>query len=205
MKIAEPACTRIVPNSGEMTGASGRYSKRISELAGCYADKDAFQVLAARRGDEIAYVVDQFVPKAAEGDLIFGTSTLEPGDVAGEFFMTRGHLHKKADRSEIYQCIAGHGVMLMETLEGRIAAIELTPGHVVYVPPFWIHRSVNVGTEKLVTMFCYPADAGQDYEIIAAAGGMAALVVSDGKGGWRRAPNPRYVGRLGHPKSASLA
>ncbi|MBI4923273.1 MAG: glucose-6-phosphate isomerase [Devosia nanyangense] len=204
MKIVEPTSTQIVLPSGELMGASGRYSKRVSELAGCYADHGAFQALVALRGDEIAYVVDQFAPKTTEGDLIFGTSTLEPGDVAGEFFMTRGHLHKKADRSEIYQCIAGRGVMLMETLEGRVAAIELVPGHIVYVPPYWIHRSVNVGPEKLVTLFCYPADAGQDYEIIAAAGGMASLIVSDGRGGWRQAPNLRYVGRADRTKPGSV-
>jgi glucose-6-phosphate isomerase len=69
--------------------------------------------------------------------------------------------------------------------------MEMTAGAVVYVPPYWIHRSVNTGTEPLVTFFCYPADAGQDYDIIARAGGMATLIVADGDG-WREAPNPRY-------------
>jgi glucose-6-phosphate isomerase len=70
----------------------------------------------------------------------------------------------------------------------------LRPGTVVYVPPYWIHRSVNTGTSPLVTFFCYPADAGQDYEIIARAGGMKTLIVADGEG-WREVPNPRYRGR----------
>lgn len=195
MQIVEPVATRIEPNSGKLLGANGHYIKHIAELAGCYADEAAFERLKIERGDEIAYAVDQFASGTAAHDLIYGTSTLEPGNVAGEFFMTRGHLHQKADRPEIYQCIAGRGVMLMETLDGRVSALELSPNVVVYVPPFWIHRSINVGSERFVTLFSYPADAGQDYEIIKTAGGMAALVVSDGNGGWKTVPNPRYSPR----------
>ena len=195
MQIVEPVATRIEPDTGKLLGANGHYTKYIAELAGCYADEAAFERVKAQRGHEIAYSVDQFASGTASHDLIYGTSTLEPGDVAGEFFMTRGHLHRKADRPEIYHCISGRGVMLMETLDGRTSSIELSPSVVVYVPPFWIHRSVNVGSKRLVTLFSYPADAGQDYEIIKAAGGMSILVVSDGSGGWKTVPNPRYSRR----------
>ena len=51
-----------------------------------------------------------------------------------------------------------------------------------------------MGDEPFVTLFCYAADAGQDYGIIAEAGGMAQLVVSDGIGSWTTRPNPRHVG-----------
>lgn len=191
MQIIEPVATRIEPASGKLGGANGHYTKRIEELDGCYADVTAFADLKARRGADIAYSVDQYSSSTDGHDVIFGTSTLEPGRVGDEYFMTRGHLHKKADRPEIYHGIAGQGVMLMQALDGRIAALELLPGVVVYVPPYWIHRSVNVGPERLVTLFCYPADAGQNYDIIRAAGGMAELVVADGAG-WKTAPNPHY-------------
>jgi glucose-6-phosphate isomerase, archaeal len=45
-----------------------------------------------------------------------------------------------------------------------------------------------------VTMFCYAADAGQDYSLIERAGGMATLVVQDGDGGWTTRPNPDHTG-----------
>ena len=192
MQIVEPVAVRLEPQSGRLIGADGHYEKYIAELDGCYADVAAFERLKSRRGTEIAYAVDQHIPSNAGHDLIFGTSTLEPGTVAGEFFMTRGHLHVKADRPEIYQGVSGRGVMLMETVEGRTVALEITPGIVVYVPPHWIHRSVNVGPQRFVTLFCYPADAGQDYEIIRKAGGMAELVVSDNASGWKTVPNPHY-------------
>jgi len=63
------------------------------------------------------------------------------------------------------------------------------------VPPYWIHRSVNVGTDDLVMTFAYPADSGQDYAIIEEASGMRSRVVEDGAGGWKLAPNVGYRGR----------
>ena len=61
------------------------------------------------------------------------------------------------------------------------------------MPGHWVHRSVNVGTERLATLFCYAADAGQDYSIIERAGGMKSLVVADGDG-WAVQPNPDHTG-----------
>ena len=190
----------IVPQSGAFVGANSSYIKYLRELEGCYADADAFLALSRARGDEVAYHVEQFIPSSSEGAMIFGTSTLEPGSVGREFFMTRGHLHIKSDRPEMYQCVSGRGVMLMETLDGRCVALEMSPNVVVYVPPHWIHRSVNVGDDRLVMLFCYPADAGQDYEVIARAGGMADLVVTDEAGGWKTIPNPNYRTRIGQGK-----
>jgi len=57
------------------------------------------------------------------------------------------------------------------------------------VPPV----ALNTGTERLATLFCYAADAGQDYSIIERAGGMKSLVVVDGDG-WAIQPNPDHRG-----------
>ena len=52
-----------------------------------------------------------------------------------------------------------------------------------------------MGDDDLVMLFCYPADAGQDYGIIERAGGMRARIVDDGKGGWRQVDNPDWSPR----------
>lgn len=192
--FVSPSSCRI-DAGGAMSGATGAKRTRIRDLAGLFADEAAFAALSATNGDAIAYGVDEFRPgRVAPQELIFGTSTLEPGRVGHEFFMTRGHIHVKSDRPEIYYCQEGRGVMHMELPSGETKPMEMHPGIVIHVPPYWIHRSVNTGTTPLVTFFCYPADAGQDYEIIARAGGMKTLIVADGEG-WREAPNPRYRGR----------
>ena len=184
----------LVISPAEMAGRTGRYEKALSELEGLFADGEAYAARLAREGDRVIYHVDEFRPSDAAGDLITGISTLSPGRVGAEFHMTRGHIHARQDRAEIYHCLSGHGLMLMETLDGQTVVTELRPGVVAYVPPVHIHRSVNVGDTDLVTLFCYPADAGQDYGIIARSGGMRHRVVADGDG-WRLEENSGYVPR----------
>ena len=197
-----PASVLIDPRTGEMTGRTRRYEKRYSDLGGLFLDEAAFVATARERGDEIAYQVDEFRPSDRPGDLIFGTSTLYPGQIGDEFIFTRGHIHAVGDRPEIYLCQSGQGVMLMELADGSTRAEEMRPNSLVYVGPHWIHRSVNVGDTPLVTLFCYPADAGQDYDIIARAGGMRDLIVVDGAGGWKQVPNPNYRPRAAIPGAA---
>jgi glucose-6-phosphate isomerase, archaeal len=195
MNFQEPAQVFITPKDGATTGATRRYQKFIRDLEGLYLDAEAYRCLAAERGDELAYEVYEYRPNENSGDLIFGTSILKPGKVGSEYFLTRGHIHAKSNRPEIYYCQSGTGVMLLETPTGGNRAVPMTPQSIVYVPPHWIHRSVNTGNELLVTVFCYPADSGQDYEIIRKAGGMKTLIVEDGANGWKEIPNPRYVAR----------
>jgi glucose-6-phosphate isomerase len=193
--LVEPAACSIEPTSGAMTNATDRYRKRLRDLRGVFADAEAYQARVAADPDRVVYEVYDHRGEERAGDLIFGTSILHPGTVGSELHLTRGHLHAIADRSEIYSCLAGHGVMLMETLDGESRAVELRPGETVYVPGHWIHRSVNVGSETFVTQFCYPADAGQDYEVIQRAGGMRQLVVQAPEGGWTLEPNPAWSRR----------
>jgi glucose-6-phosphate isomerase len=180
---------------GVMTGATSGYEKRLGDMAGVYRDDDAYRRTLAERGaGAVVYRVEEHRNVGGEGALIIGTSTLYPGRYGDEFAVTRGHLHAKADRAELYYCLAGTGVMLLETLGGRSEALPLHPGEAVHVPGHWVHRSVNVGDTPFVTMFCYGADAGQDYELIRRAGGMATLVVADADGSWRARANPDHSG-----------
>jgi glucose-6-phosphate isomerase len=190
---------------GALTGGSSSYRRRLRDLGGVYTDEAAFEELRLHEADLIAYRVDESRADAHQGGLVIGTSTLAPGRVGHEYFMTRGHLHALADRAELYYCLSGLGLMLMETVDGRVRIVELTPGKAVHIPGNWIHRSVNVGTEEFSTLFCYPADAGQDYDIICRAGGMATLIVDDGNGGWTTAKNPRHRGYQSETTTTSIA
>lgn len=178
-----------------LPGRSGRYVKLVKDLAGVYRDAEAYAAWQEAEGENETYRVDEFRPSGETGDLIYGLSVLHPGVVGREYVVTRGHLHARADRAETYQCLAGHGLMLMEDLAGETTVIELEPGQVAYVPPFHLHRSVNVGDEDFVTLFTYPADSGQDYEIISRAHGMRHIAVATEDGGWTLEENPDYVAR----------
>ena len=69
--------------------------------------------------------------------------------------MTKGHFHSVLETAEVYYCMKGEGVMVMETLEGNWAVESLQPEKVLYVAPGWAHRSVNTSSdEDLVNTFC---------------------------------------------------
>ncbi|MFT7220208.1 MAG: glucose-6-phosphate isomerase [Candidatus Azotimanducaceae bacterium] len=189
--IPNPTSHRIDPSSGELAGATGQYSKKLSDLAGLYEDEAAFSRAAEQSGGAIVYKVSEVRPDAGHGDLIFGTTFMEPGRIGEEFFMTRGHIHATANRPETYYGESGEGLMLLESPEGETLVLEVLPRQMIYVPPFWIHRSVNTGAAPLVMSFCYPSDSGQDYSIIERSGGMASRIVADGSG-WKEAPNSSY-------------
>ncbi|HEX8508116.1 MAG TPA: glucose-6-phosphate isomerase family protein [Propionibacteriaceae bacterium] len=194
-----PVALSIVADLGRLVGSNGRYEKFLPDLAGCYRDAAAFEALLAVDDGQPAYWVESSHTEDGPGGLITGISVLEPGTVGSEYAMTRGHLHAIADRSELYVGLSGRGVMVLETVDGASEVVEVSPGQAVYVPGHWVHRSVNVGTERLTTLFCYAADAGQDYSIIERAGGMKSLVVVDGDG-YAVQSNPDHRGYQVHQR-----
>jgi glucose-6-phosphate isomerase len=203
MHLHEPILCPVSVSAGRLGQASGRYTKQLSDLNGLYADQTAFTA-ALGQGDTTVYEVTDYRPSANPGDLIFGVTRMEPGRIGDEFYLTRGHIHARADRPEIYYGEAGQGVMLLESPEGDIRAMPIGPRDMCYVPPFWIHRSVNVGNTELVMSFMYPADSGQDYGIIERSGGMRQRVVATADG-WALRDNVLYKPRAADEIAALYA
>jgi glucose-6-phosphate isomerase, archaeal len=195
MTLMEPAACRIDIVGGSMSGATGNYQKRLGDLAGLYADAAAFSRKLAAEGNSIVYDVADFRPSAAAGDLIFGITRMSPGIIGEEFYLTRGHIHAQADRPEIYYGQAGDGLMLMESPDGETRVVEIAAQTICYVPPYWIHRSINTGSTDFIMVFSYPADAGQDYGIIEQSNGMRQRVMRGGDKGWTLVENGEYRGR----------
>jgi len=192
MQLREPGICRVDVAKGELSGATNRYAKTLAELEGLYEDGAAYEALRQTMGEAVVYEVTDYKPSIDAGDLIIGVTRMRPGKVGREFFLTRGHIHARANRPEMYYGESGRGLMLLESPAGDIRVVEIGPRSLCYVPPYWIHRSVNIGEEDLVMTFAYPADSGQDYDIIAQAGGMRSRIVDDGKGGWIAVENASY-------------
>lgn len=199
--IREPVASVVDVSTGAMGGKTGRYEKRLADLDGLYSDATAFAAIAAEAGNSIVYAVEDFRPTDMPGDLIYGVTRMSPGRIGREFFLTRGHIHEKADRPEIYYGQQGYGLMQMESPEGETRIVEIRAQTICYVPPYWIHRSINVGDDDLVMVFAYPSDSGQDYGIIEASNGMRHRVMADDKGGWELVENEAYTPR----KAAAVA
>jgi glucose-6-phosphate isomerase len=184
-----PEGVAIDGRTGEVSPSTGRYEKRVSELAGLYRDRSAVEKFLQSRGDGVAYeVVDYRKP---ESDIAFGTTIMSPGKIGDEFFMTRGHFHVRRECGEIYYTQAGHGLLLLESREGETKTVEMKPGICAFIPPDWAHRSVNVGAEKLIFVWACAPDAGHDYGEIMERG-MRSLVV-ERAGKLEIVPNPNYA------------
>ena len=151
----------------------------LSNMKGMFSDEKALAELIKQENSLIYEFYELKLPQDP-GDLLFGTSILYPGKVGNEFFMTKGHFHTILDTAEVYYCMNGKGCMLMEDPEGNWDVQEMTPGKAVYVPGRWAHRSINTGSEKLITFFVFRSDAGHDYGTIETKGYRKLIVENNG-------------------------
>lgn len=154
--------------------------RRLSAMKGMYADAGAFEALVGS-GDPLVYeFYDMRLPESA-AEIAFGTTITYPGKVGAEYFMTKGHFHEILETGEVYYCLRGSGMMLMENPEGDWEARDMAPGLAVYVPPRYAHRSINVSaTEPLVSFFAFRGDAGHDYGTIETQGFRKLVVEQNG-------------------------
>ncbi len=164
---------------GEMTDFTRKTERRASSMRGHYADAAALERLVAD-GDPLHYEVFEKPVPEEYGHLMYCVSKLLSGLVGDEYFMTKGHYHSVLRTGEIYLCLRGDGFMLMKTKDGKFAAEPMKRGGMVYVPPYWAHRSVNTGSEPLVSFCVYNAEAGHNYGDIETEGFARRVLRSGG-------------------------
>lgn len=172
-----------------------RYDKhtqrRLTDMKDQFLDQEAFNRLLSVENPLLYEVYEISRPEIA-GELLHGLSIVHPGKVGDEYYMTKGHFHTVLDTAEVYYCLRGRGYMVMETPEGEWRVEALYPQRVLYVPPRWAHRSVNVSPdEDLVTFFVYPGNAGHDYGSIEKQG-FRKLILENG-GSPQIVDNPRWL------------
>lgn len=156
--------------NGFLKGAEIKESVEIlGDLRQVFANKAA---QAAMDQSAVVYRVQSHMPVAegSEGCLFFGTSFVFPGAVDGEFYMTRGHYHARRDRTEYYWCYTGTGLLLLMDENRQWRVEEMKSGTVHHIPGRCAHRLINTGSLVLSVGACWPADAGHDYDTIAAQG-----------------------------------
>jgi glucose-6-phosphate isomerase, archaeal len=165
--------------------------RRLSSMKGQFADLPAYAAQLEKE-DPVLYEVYELLRPEQAGELLHGISIVHPGKVGDEYYMTKGHFHTVLETAEIYQCLKGEGVMVMETPEGDWAVEGLRPGRILYVPPRWAHRSVNTGSQAdLATFFVYPGNAGHDYGTIETQGFRKLMLEVAGRP--HMADNPRWL------------
>jgi glucose-6-phosphate isomerase, archaeal len=163
--------------TGAMENPDRVVVRRASDMRGYYADAEALERLI-ESGDPVHYRVYEKAIPEVEGHLLFCMSILYPGRVGDEFVFTKGHYHTVVETAETYLCVHGRGFLLMKTADGRWEAEPMEAGRMVYAPPYWAHRSINTGTEPLISFCVYPAHAGHNYGDIQTEGFPRRVVVS---------------------------
>ena len=153
--------------------------RKLSEIADIFQEPAAVNEFSA---DQLAYTVQSWLPVAdgTPGGLFFGASTIMPGKVGSEYFMTKGHFHSQSDRTEFYWGVKGKGMLILMDRNRKTWAEEVTPGSLHFIGGEIAHRLANTGDENLVVGACWPSDAGHDYEEIANNGFSARLMDVNG-------------------------
>jgi len=179
MHIMEPFNVVIDLKSGELSPGK-RVLRRVSDVKALFFDQEAAEKLI-QSGDPLVYEVIYADIPEEEGHLGNCTTIIYPGKVGEEFFLTKGHRHEKLGTAEIYFCLQGKGKLLMESVEGDWRILDMFPGSASYIPPYWSHRTMNVGKEPLVFYCIFPADAGHDYATIEKKGFPKLVVERNGE------------------------
>jgi glucose-6-phosphate isomerase len=176
--------------SGKFLDPAVVQQRYLSDLKGLFADHDAEQALIET--NPLLYEVYEATENPAEhGQLRYSTTIIYPGKIGDEYFMTKGHYHANGACAELYFGLQGEGMLLLQTPDGEISAQPMTAGAAAYVPPYWGHRTMNVGSSNFVFFACYPAEAGYDYQAIADKGFASLVVERDGKP--QIVPNAKWV------------
>jgi glucose-6-phosphate isomerase, archaeal len=154
--------------------------KTIGQLENIFLDE---QVRRAMDPDKVIYRVQAWcpVPDGTEGAQFWGNTTIEPGQVGDEYFMTHGHFHQKRNRTEYYGVTEGEGALILMDESRKTWMESMSPGTLHFIPPNIAHRVANTGKGALRLVACWPSDAGHDYDAIRKFGFGARLLNVNGK------------------------
>src|SRR2546426_8822184 len=137
--MTQPLTALLDLASGHLEQAAVRHRRRLSDLRGYFGDPEAEQRLIAA-GDPLLYTYSEVAIPEEHGHLWCGPTTIQPGRVGDEYFMTRGHFHARADASEVYLMLRGEGRLLVQRRGGsgeglgpRLGADAVTPPR--FAPP----------------------------------------------------------------------
>jgi glucose-6-phosphate isomerase, archaeal len=131
------------------------------------------EIFAGKIDEPARVVYETFgCPGEVEGParLLYATTVLQPGDVEGEFFMTRGHFHTNPERGELMFTLRGTGALLLMDREGKTWTESMEPGSTHDIDGHHAHRVVNTGDQSLIFLVAWMSDCGHDYESIKQTG-----------------------------------
>tara|TARA_Y100000310_G_C20608020_1_gene776547 strand:- start:37 stop:507 length:471 start_codon:yes stop_codon:yes gene_type:complete len=90
-----------------------------------------------------------------------GLTVINPGNINGEYYMTKGHKHEHPTK-EVYILMEGKGKLLIK--KGKKSyVVTMEKGKTYILPKNWGHRIINTGNKELEVMTIYSKKAGRGY------------------------------------------
>ena len=191
MEYLNPFVTEVDFASGALSAPGYVIQRKLSDMAAMYADEAAARRILAGEGDRLIYEVQGVELPVEEGQIPHCTTRITPGRIGDEYHMTKGHYHARREQGEVYFGLSGRGYLVMQTESGETNVQEMVAGSAAYVPPYWAHRTVNIGDEDFVFFSVWEARAGHDYGTIERDGFRVLVVLRDS--GAAVIDNPRYT------------
>jgi glucose-6-phosphate isomerase, archaeal len=178
--LMRPFSIHLDFKTGELTPHDRTNIRKLSDMKGMFLDTGAERRILEKDNPLIYSFSEKILPEKS-GYLQLATTSIHPGQIGDEYFMTKGHYHRRPDTSEVYLGLEGKGCLLIQTVEGDFQSIDIQPGVMAYIPPYWGHRMVNTGSIPFVFFAVYPGDAGHNYGDIERTGFVKILVERGGK------------------------
>lgn len=181
MRYMNPFVTEVDFASGKLSAPGYVIQRKLSDMASMYADEAAARRTLVDEGDRLIYEVQGLELPDEEGQIPHCTTRILPGRIGDEYHMTKGHYHARREQGEVYFGLHGRGCLVMQTETGETSVVQMVAGSAAYVPPFWAHRTVNVGDEDFVFFSVWEARAGHDYGAIERDGFRKLVLMRDGQ------------------------
>ena len=131
-------------------------------------------------------------------------TVIPPGNYNGEFTKTFGHYNLNPGNEEVYKCISGHGVFVLQKKHrdekgnfdpdnvGEIQILRINVGQEVNISREFGHVLINIGDDPLITYDNQTEKhPPEDYEPVARMHGLAYYVIKQGDK-VKVVPNPNY-------------
>ncbi len=179
-EVMRPFSMHLDFKTGTLTPCDRTNIRKLSDMKGMFLDTESERRIL-EKDDPIIYSFGERILPEENGHLQLATTIIHPGKIGEEYFMTKGHYHRRPDTSEVYLGLEGRGCLLIQMEKGDFESIDIEPGVLAYIPPYWGHRMVNTGSKPFVFFAVYPGDAGHNYGDIEKTGFIKILVERDGK------------------------
>lgn len=162
-EIKNPFYSTFIREKNILEGYDVYEERKLSDLKGYFEDENERFKMEQKENKIIYRVYKKNVP-LHEGELLHCETIIEPGNVNGEFFMTKGHYHVNEKCAEIYYGQKGKGLLVLQN-GSEFKCIEMNPDTIAYIPAGWGHRTINVSSDEPFVFFSiWPADSGYDYK-----------------------------------------